>query len=539
MIANLVSVSTALQRRFGPFGEARQNRLRRRALAIGVVSVMLASTACAAPVTTTDPAAIDPAAIVIVMSEEPDSLDACDSSKSTRSRILRRNVTESLTWRNPDTGAIEPLLATSWASDDSATWTFDLRSDVSFHNGEAFDAAAVVTWFERLFNPDLACDDAGDFFYPPVVESVEATGDLQVQFVLEDPDPIFPLRLTFMQIGAPSTPTDNKGSAAIGTGPYMISDWAKGQHVRLSRFDGYWGDRPSIASAEFQWRSESPVRVGMVSTGEADLAHGIAAQDAPTDGTAKVFANGETTYFRIDTLVAPLDDVRLRMALNLSIDRQGIIDSAFGGFAEPASELFMPTTLGFNRDLEPWAYDPQRATALVSEAAADGVDVTKEIILYSRPDFYPNAREVAEILEYGWEAIGLSIKIEFVDGSTWGDILLTPHEAGRPPNILQSSHGNATGDASFTLYTKQHCEGSQSAQCDQSSSDLMVQAATLADAGERAAAFAEVLRLQRDVIGNVPLAYMQGILVLSSRLSYTPTIQSDFELIIANMTVSQ
>jgi len=510
----------------------------RRPAALGSVALLalgsLVGLAACSPSSSTPG---DPDPLVVVMPEEPTSLDACDSLNSSRSRVLRGNVVEALSTRDAATGEVEPQLATSWSSEDSVTWVFELREGVTFQDGEPFDAAAVVTAMDRLFDEDLACDNANDLFRPPTPVSVEATGDHEVTFTLDQPDPIFALRMSFIQIPSPKTPADSKGEAAVGTGPYEITEWAHGEYIQLDRFDDYWGQAPQIASARFVFRAESPVRVGMITSGEADLAIGIAAQDVAEGARVQTFENGETTYFRIDAEVAPLDDIRLRQALNLATDRQAIIDSAFGGYASVAHEIFVPSTLGYNEELEDWEYDPQRAAELVQEAAADGVDVSKEIVLYGRPDFYPNAREVTEILAAQWQAIGLNIRIENVEGGPWGELLLRPHDPGRQPNILQSSHGNTTGDASFSVVSKYTCEGSQSASCSPELDALVEQALTATDLEERARLFAEAMKVEReDVVQDVDLAYMQGIIQLSDRLDYTATVQSDFELLLSDMS---
>lgn len=517
------------------------SRTRRTILVSLLVPAMLAMAGCSSDGPTDEPDSADDT-LVIVMSEEPTSLDVCDSTNSSRSRVLRQNVTESLTSRNPETTEIEPLLATEWSSSaDSKTWTFELREGVTFQNGEVFNAEAVVTSMNRLFDEGLACDDAGDFFGPPTVVSTTATGEYEVTFTLGEADPIFPLRMTYIQIGAPSSSMENKSEAAIGTGPYEITEWAHGEYIQLDRYAGYWGDEPPVASTRFVWRAESSVRASMIETGEADLAVAVSPQDVPdsADVTSQEFENGETTYFRIDAEVAPLDDIRIREALNLATDRTGIIDSAFGGYGTPAHELFVSTTLGYNDSLTDWDYDPERATELVQEAARDGVDVGKEIILYGRPDFYPGAREVTEILASAWNAIGLSVRVENVEGGPWGELLLRPHADGREPNVLQSSHGNTTGDASFTVVNKYMCEGSQSASCDTEFDSLVEEALAASDLDTRGSLFEEAMARERTaVIQDIQLAHMQEIFLLSSRLQYATTIQSDFELRITDMSLT-
>src|SRR5690606_502429 len=118
---------------------------------------------------------------------------------------------------------------------------------------------------------------------------------------------------------------------------------------------------------------ESAVRAAMVQTGEADLAPAIASQDATNPETDFSYFDSETTRFRIDATVPPLDDVRVRQALNLAVDREGLRGSIFSADVLPASQLVTPAISGYNPDLQVWEYDVEEAKRLIEEARADGV----------------------------------------------------------------------------------------------------------------------------------------------------------------------
>ena len=141
-----------------------------------------------------------------------------------------------------------------------------------------------------------------------------------------------------MEIVPTSTSDTEKVREPIGTGPYKIESWEAGQKLTLAANDDYWGDAPAYAKATYVWRAEGTVRAAMVLNDEADIATGLGPDDGAGD-TAVAYPNNETTALRIQTYEPPLDDIRVRQAINYAIDREGITDSLFGGDAEVASQL--------------------------------------------------------------------------------------------------------------------------------------------------------------------------------------------------------
>src|SRR5690606_3715056 len=112
----------------------------------------------------------------------------------------------------------------------------------------------------------------------------------------------------------------------IGTGPYAIGEWQAGTKLTLERYDDYWGEAPEFAEVEYQWRSEGTVRAAMVTSGEADIALGLSAEDGIGD-LGLSYPNNETIALRFSGQTAPLDDIRVRQAINYAIDREGIVSS--------------------------------------------------------------------------------------------------------------------------------------------------------------------------------------------------------------------
>ena len=132
-----------------------------------------------------------------------------------------------------------------------------------------------------------------------------------------------------------TTSTTEKVREPIGTGPYAIDDWEYGQKLLLERNDTYWGKKPAFARAEYQWRSEGSVRAAMITNDETDIATGLGPEDGAGD-LGVPFQNNETTALRMQATEAPLNDIRVRQAINYAVNRTGIVKALFRGLGQPA-----------------------------------------------------------------------------------------------------------------------------------------------------------------------------------------------------------
>lgn len=466
--------------------------------------------------------------VTVVVTDEPKSLDPCDTDLSNNARILRNNVTETLVNLDPANGAVLPSLATEWRQIDDLTWEFKLREGVTFHDGSAFDAAAVVAALARATNPDLGCEVGlatlqGNTF---TGEAVDATTLVIKTGTVE---PILPNKLSALDIGAPVTPADAKTREPIGTGPYALKAWTAGQSVALQAFDGYWGDKPAIANASIVWRGESAVRAAMVETGEAQIAFEIAPQDA-TSANDIAFPNAETSLLRIDQAIAPLDDKRVREALNLAIDRDGLIGTVFNEGATKAMQVVLPSVFGYNPDIPVWPYDPDRARALLDEARAAGVPVDTEIVLYGRIGIYPNSAESMEAIQAMLLDVGFNARLEMMETTPWLEKLIGPFPAERQPSLLQTQIDNTEGDAVFTLPNRFTSGGNTSTLADPTVDDLIARASA-ATGDERQSLFQQAFaNIAVEAINIVPLFHMVTIARVSPDLNYVPDVQAGNEI---------
>ncbi|WP_417721071.1 ABC transporter substrate-binding protein [Salipiger sp.] len=467
--------------------------------------------------------------VTIVMPGQPDRLDPCETPRSVIGRIIKQNVVETLVELDYSDGSTKPRLATSWQQNSPTEWVFNLREGVTFHDGAPFDAAAVVYTLERTLDPALTCITRTKYFDGNEI-TAEAVDDHTVRFTTGAPIPILPTLLAQMAIASPNTPKGVYTETPIGTGPYAFESWTQGQNVKIHRNDDYWGAAPGIENATYIWRSESSVAAAMVETGEADLAFSIAPQDADDGEMDKVYPNSETSMFRLSVDVPPMNDVRVREAINLAIDRRAFLGTIISDEAQLATQQVGPNVFGWNADLAPREYDPEEALRLIAEARADGVPVDTELRLIGRPNMFANSSELVEAVAEMLRGVGFKVKLESLEMSLWLEEANKPFAESRAPTLLLTMHDNNTGDAAFTAFFKYHSDGRQSELHDAVLDGLILDAGTKSG-DERKATYNEAFRMiYEDIVSDVPLFHMVNYMRINPRIDFTPTIANAVEL---------
>jgi peptide/nickel transport system substrate-binding protein len=466
--------------------------------------------------------------VTIVLAEEPSFVEPCEASRSDVGKVLKQNVVETLTQINPTDGSITPRLATSWEQVDELTWRFSLQEGVSFHDGAAFDAAAVKYAIDRMMDTSIDCEIRTKFFGGTILE-VTPVDTLIVDIKTEAPAPILPTMMGTVVIPSPNTPMGEYTRSPVGTGPYVFEEWDVGNSIKLVRFDDYWGDLPEVTGATYVFRSESPVRAAMVSAGEADIAPNISVQDADPEKDFS-YPNSETTRLRIDTATAPLDDRRIREALNFAIDRKALIGTILSPDVQLATQLVGPSINGHNPNLVPNPYDLEKARALIAAAKADGVPIDTEIKLIGRIGMFPNSSETMEALQAFLMDAGFNVSLSMVEVAEWLELILKPYAEDRAPILLIDQHDNNNGDAVFTVFNKYHSEGANST-LNNDELDQTIRSAEQATGPERQKLFQRAFEMINDeIIADLMLFHMVGYTRVSDRLDFTPDISTNSEL---------
>jgi len=357
--------------------------------------------------------------LVLAMTLEPPGLDPTAGAAAAIGEVVHYNVLETLTKIRPDSG-IGPLLAQSWTvTPDNKTWAFKLRQGVKFHNGEPFNAATVKFSFERAAAPDGANKDKAVFAN---IVNISATDELTVVITLKNTNPDF-----LFQIGQATAVIVEPKSAAgnntqpVGTGPFKLDSWAKGNNLVLARWDGY-RDVKAIALRRVSIRfiSDAAAQVAALLAGDVDLFPRVsAAQNLAqfrADKRFQVLVGGSRakTIVAINNKKKPLDDVRVRRAIAMAIDRKQVVDGVANGFGTPIGSFYVPGAPGYVDLTGVNAYDPDRAKALLKEA---GITTPLELSLKLPPP--PYARQGGEVIAAMLAKVGIIAKQENVEWAQW------------------------------------------------------------------------------------------------------------------------
>jgi len=301
-------------------------------------------------------------------------------------------------------GQMGPNLAESWTRTNETTWTFILRSDVTFQNGEPFNAAAVATAFNYL----LETETPPRGLTPENIVSIEATDDSTVVIQTTEPDVLMPNRFTApsFAILAPSayesSPTNPFGT---GTGPFILTDEEPDQSARLVKNEAYWGGDVSIDEVLVLAAPDGDVRATMLRTGEVDIARNIPITQIPIlEDEANIslirVAEPRARTLYLNNADGALADVAVRRAVLHAIDKEGIVDAILEGVGSVASGPFSPTEAWVNSDLAADTFDPEGAKQILADAGYEEGEITIEIATYpSRSALPPTAIALQQMLD--------------------------------------------------------------------------------------------------------------------------------------------
>ncbi|MGW4028381.1 ABC transporter substrate-binding protein [Streptomyces sp. NPDC004838] len=325
---------------------------------------------------------------------EPSSLDPIYSNDFPPMEVLA-NVCESLLRINPDF-TFQPSLAASWTNPDSLTWVYKLRDGVTFHSGAKMTAEDVAYSLGR--NLDKSLGSYHDAVYKNV-ESIKASGENEITVRLKKPDAQFNQAMATPAGRVIGKAASEKAGKKLGrpdggvdcTGPFKLADWSAGKSITIDRFDGYWDKERTAkpAKVDFEFIRDPAARTTAMLSGELDGSWFVPASGYAkllnTDKGSLYFGRTSGSYVGMVTdLKGPLADVRIRKALSMAVDREGIISAAVSGAAEPLKAPAAPGTWGYAQKELKAAYDAlpdpsgplEAAKKLVKEAGAPAEAIT-------------------------------------------------------------------------------------------------------------------------------------------------------------------
>jgi len=339
--------------------------------------------------------------LVIVIGSDPPTLDPHKSGGYSSSSLFS-NIYEGLVERDAQ-GLIVPKLATEWFFEDDLNTVFTLREGVFFHNGEPFDANSAKTNLERARTDELLNLGLNPLIKP--ITNVEVLGEFELRISTAVPVPLLLALLTSFEILSPEFFENSNdfelNRMAVGTGPYELVEFVPDSHIEVKRFDGYWGEAPSIESAII--REAGPAaRLAELLAGNADILANFLPNQIPAvendENTSILTTSGNnfiSSYFNLVDPESPLQNAEVRQALNLAVDMDAIVEFVWGGLGEPIATLVPPLDFGFNPEVEPFGFDPDEALRLLEQAGyPEGFSTTMVTI----PGFQPIAEAIVGFL---------------------------------------------------------------------------------------------------------------------------------------------
>ncbi len=365
-------------------------------------------------------------------------------------------------------GKLVPHLAESIESSDDATlFRLKLRSGVTFHDGTAFDSAAVVTHFARIMHPKNRCRCLSDLAQ---VESVQATGPLEVSFKMRSPAAPFPATLADVA-GMIVSPTavklhgDAVGTQPVGTGPFMLKDWQRGSRIVFRRNPEYWKGPAYLDEVELRPMPDDQTRIASLNAGNLDIVMNAPARDVIEARRRKqltVVSPGSlaTVFISVNTSATDVADVRVRQALAHALDRKALNQAINRGLYKIANTPF-GSGLNPHEQVDGYPdYDPAKSRKLLA-------DYGKPVHLKLTVNASPLSVLSAQALQQMWKKVGVETEINQLEQTTLVrmaaaknyQLMLLRWAGGLDPdkNVYQFFHSK--GSVNRTAYNSAEMDG--------------------------------------------------------------------------------
>lgn len=429
---------------------------------------------------------------------------------------IQTNIFERLVRPNEDMELV-PSLATEWEAIDDVTWEFKLQEGVTFHDGSEFNAEVVKANIERVLDPEVAAPAAN---YLAMIEEVEVVDDHTIRFITEYPFSALPSHFAHNVAGMvskeqieadyESMEEGNEPGAVInenpiGTGYFKFEEWNPGAYVKLVKNEDYWDGEAKLDTVTFKVVSEDLTRIAELETGEAHITNPLSPSDREqvelADGV-HVTEQGSVAldYIGFNVEKEPFDDVRVRQAISMAIDKEQIIEGIYNNVGQLAEGPIAPTVPGYDESVSGLEYDLDKARELLAEAGhEDGFSTT----IYTN-----DSREridVATNVQAQLKEIGIDINVEILE---WGAYLDLVDNGKQDMYILGWSNSTATADTA--IYPLFHSEnfgnaGNMSYFADGHIDELIEEGRKEMDEDKRFEIYSEI---QEELVDHAPIIYL-------------------------------
>lgn len=467
---------------------------------------------------------------VIALQGEPSSLDVHYPDDGNM-YFVTYNVYESLYKMNGTTLKPDPCLATGAKKINDTTWEFTLREGVKWHDNTDFTAEDAAFSINRIIDPDFGSQNLSDV---NTIEKAEVIDAKTIRVTTVGPDPILLKRLTKLDILQKAfyegKTTEEVTRVAMGTGPYKLDEWKTGEYIKVSAFDNYWGEKPSIKNATFRFIEEPITRLSALKTKEIDFAVNMYPEYAAE--LPKVFSavGMETYWIRFNQISGAMKDKKIRLAANYAIDLQGLADSLFLGYAAPAQgQMGREGYFGYAESVKAYGYDPEKARTLLKEAGYNG----EVVQIISERGRWLKDGELSELVATQMTEAGFNVELKFI---SWNEYLETMFDKNKMPHMQYSSNSNEFFDMDKTYSALVHSAGTQAGMKNAEYDQLIEAARVEMDDAKREAMYAELTQKLHEDPFALFLLTLNDLHGGAENLNWTP--RQDSKIYISEMSFS-
>ncbi len=377
---------------------------------------------------------------------------------------IQTNLFDGLVKKDENDNIVQNL-ATNWETIDETTWVFDLRDDVTFHDGEEFNAEVVKKNIERVLDEEVGAPRA---FVFEVITAIEVLDEFKVQITTEFPFAPLLAHMSHPAAVMVSPKSIDEDYAAmedggepgsvinlnpIGTGFFKFESWDPGTQIKIVKNDNYWGEEASLNSVTFKAIPEGGTRLAELETGHAHLIEPVQPSEVELvndsgKGMVDEKISSSLAYVGFNLEKEPFNDVKVRQAVSMLINQDDILQGIYEGYGVAAVGPLAPGVFGYDDSMQPLSYDPTAAKELLAEAGfPDGFKTT----IWTNDN--QQRMDMAVLIQEELKQANIEVSIEIVE---WGAYLDKTANGEHDMFILGLS--NPVGDADYFLSQLFHSE---------------------------------------------------------------------------------
>lgn len=357
--------------------------------------------------------------IVIALPTEPTTLMGSTDPVASTSGIIQNIYGQLIDYDGK--GKFIPKLATEWKNIDEFTWEFKLREGVKFQNGAPFNAESVKYTVDYMLNPDNKSIYGSR--WKNKLKEVKIIDEHTIQFITSVPMSNF-LTLAFTDFH-PLEPgyvekvgVEEASKKPIGTGPYKVKEWKRGEYVEFEAFEDYWEGKPTIKNVTVKFIPEFSSRLSALLSGDVDLIKSVPVDSIDRvkgDKNSKIISGltGKNSFIAFNTFVdGPLQNVKVRQALNHAIDVDSLLKNVMNGKGEKLTGTLTPFNISYSK-VDGYEYNPEKAKQLIQEAGYKPEDI--QLTLETTNGYFPMDSQIAQAVAGELGKIGVKVTVEQVE----------------------------------------------------------------------------------------------------------------------------